>query len=157
MPEPGFNYRASDINCALGLSQLGKLDTFVARRRELAQRYDTLLAPHAPRVRPIGRVANCTPAWHLFVVLIDFAALGLERAKVINRLKENGIGTQVHYPPVHRQPYYRQRYGNLSFPGADAYYAHCLSLPLFPNMNDSDADRVVEHLAAALDLKHPNA
>ncbi len=156
MLEPGFNYRASDINCALGLSQLGKLDKFVARRRELAARYDTLLAPLAPRVRPIGRVANCTTAWHLFVVLIDFEAAGVERATVINHLKESGIGAQVHYIPVHNQPYYRQRYGDSTLPGADAYYARCLSLPLFPSMSDGDADRVVECLAAALDLKYPN-
>ena len=157
MPEPGFNYRASDIHCALGLSQLGKLDRFVARRRALAACYDALLRPLAPVVRPIGRVANCTPAWHLYVVLIDFEAIGIDRATVMTRLKEAGIGAQVHYQPVHRQPYYRERYGTLSLPGADAYYAHCLSLPLYPAMDDSDADRVVAGLEAALGLKRPNA
>ena len=151
MPEPGFNYRVSDIHCALGLSQLGKLDRFVARRRALAERYDMLLVPLAPRVRPVERVANCTPAWHLYVVLIDFAAFGTERAVVMNQLKENGIGTQVHYPPVHRQPYYRERYGDLTMPGADAYSARCLSLPLFPDMDDGDVDRVVSCLSSVLD------
>jgi dTDP-4-amino-4,6-dideoxygalactose transaminase len=102
-------------------------------------------------------VANCTPAWHLYVVLIDFEAIGIDRATVMTRLKEAGIGTQVHYQPVHRQPYYRERYGTLSLPGADAYYAHCLSLPLYPAMDDSDADRVVAGLEAALGLKRPNA
>jgi len=157
MAEPGFNYRASDIHCALGLSQLGKLEAFVARRRALAARYDTLLRPLAPLVRPVRRVDNCVPAWHLYVVLIDFDAAGVDRATVMARLKKAGIGTQVHYLPVHRQPYYRERYGTLSLPGADAYYAHCLSLPLYPSMDDSDTDRVVEGLEAALGLKHPNA
>lgn len=152
MPEYGFNYRASDINCALGLSQLDKLEKFIARRRELAERYETLLAPLASRLRPIERVANCTPAWHLLVVLIDFAAYGVERATVMNRMKSDGIGTQVHYPPVHRQPYYRQRYGYLSLPGAEAYYDRCLSLPLYPAMRDQDVDKVVRCLASALDM-----
>lgn len=155
MLEPGFNYRASDINCALGLSQLDKLSEFVARRRELAARYESLLAPLAPRVRPIERVANCTPAWHLFVVLIDFEAAAVDRATVINRLKDRGIGTQVHYLPVYLQPYYRQRRGGYSLPGAEAYYAHCLSLPLFPGMENRDADRVAGGLAATLGLNYP--
>lgn len=147
MPEVGFNYRASDIHCALGLSQLKKLDRFVARRRALAARYHALLARLAPVVRPVGRVRGCEPAWHLYVVLIDFGALGITRAELMNRLRERGIGTQVHYLPVHLQPYYRRRYGDLSLPGADAYYARALSLPLFPGMADADVDRVVAALA----------
>jgi len=157
MPEPGFNYRASDIHCALGLSQLGKLDTFVARRSELAARYDVLLRPLAPMVRSIRRVEDCAPAWHLYVALINFDAAGVDRATVMRRLKESGVGTQVHYLPVHRQPYYRQRYGNSALAGADSYYARCLSLPLFPSMDDGDVDRVVECLEVALNLKHANA
>ena len=156
MPEPGFNYRASDIHCALGLSQLGKLDRFIARRYALATRYDALLRPLAPVVRPIGRVANCTPAWHLYVVLIDFEAIGIDRSTIMTRLKEAGIGTQVHYLPVHRQPYYRQRYGEAVLSGAESYYAHCLSLPLFPSMDDGDTDHVVQSLEIVLGLKQSN-
>ena len=147
MPEVGFNYRASDIHCALGLSQLKKLNRFVARRRALAARYHALLARLAPVVRPVGRVRGCEPAWHLYVVLIDFGALGITRAELMNRLRERGIGNQVHYLPVHLQPYYRRRYRDLSLPGADAYYARALSLPLFPGMADADVDRVVAALA----------
>ena len=77
MHAPGFNYRLSDIHAALALSQLGKLARFGARRRALAARYDELLAPLAPRVRPLAKTADCRPAWHLYVVLIDFAAIGL--------------------------------------------------------------------------------
>jgi dTDP-4-amino-4,6-dideoxygalactose transaminase len=87
---------------------------------------------------------------HLYAVLIDFAALGIDRATVMNRLRERGIGTQVHYIPVHLQPYYRQRYGMVSLPGADAYYARCLSLPLFAEMTEADVERVVAALSAVL-------
>ncbi len=146
MPEIGFNYRASDIHCALGLSQLGKLDRFVARRRRLAARYDELLTPLAPRIKPLGRMPGCRPAWHLYVALIDFAAAGIDRGALMRRLKDQGIGTQVHYIPVHTQPYYRDLYGKIDLPGAEKYYARCLSLPLFPGMADDDPDRVVAAL-----------
>ncbi len=147
MPEPGYNYRASDIHCALGLSQLDKLDRFTAAREALMQRYYEGLAPLAPLIRPVARVTGCRPAWHLCAVRIDFEALGLERAELMRRLNDQGIGTQVHYIPLHWQPYYRKRYGEVSLPGAEAYYRHALSLPLFPGMTAADVDRVVEALA----------
>ncbi len=146
MTELSPNYRLSDIHCALGLSQLGKLDTFCAARRALAARYDGKLAPLAPLVRPLGRVADCDPAWHLYVARIDFAALGIERAAVMARLMESGIGTQVHYLPLHMQPYYRDRYGEMSLPGAEAFYEQALSLPLFLDMEEEEVDYVVETL-----------
>ena len=149
MQRIGYNYRASAIHCALGLSQLGKLDRFAARRRALVERYDRLLEPLAPMVRPLARVAGGVPVWHLYVVLIDFAAAGLTRRDLMERLRAEGIGTQVHYIPVHEQPYYRGRYGRLELPGADAYYARALSLPLFPAMSDEDVDRVVGALGRA--------
>lgn len=146
MPEIGLNYRASDLHAALGAAQLARLDTFVARRAELVARYDAAIASLGPAIRPAGRRRRQAPGWHLYVVLIDFDELGTSRADVMTSLRERGIGTQVHYIPVHRQPYYRDRYGALDFPGADAYYARCLSLPLFPGMADDDVDRVVSTL-----------
>jgi UDP-4-amino-4,6-dideoxy-N-acetyl-beta-L-altrosamine transaminase len=154
MSEPGFNYRVSDINCALGLSQLGKLDGYIASRRHLAARYDTALQRLTPHVRPVARVEHCNPAWHIYVVHIDFAAAGVSRATVMRRLREVGIGSQVHYLPVHRQPYYRQLYGEFTLPGADAYYQSCLSLPLFAAMTDADVNRVVEALGTTLKVPH---
>ena len=150
MPAPGLNYRASDIHCALGLSQLGKLERFSARRRALAAAYDARIAALAPLVRPLARRSGCAPAWHLYVVLIDFAAAGTSRRRVMEALRADGIGSQVHYIPVHRQPYYRQRHGEQVLPGATAYFERCLSLPLFPTMADGDVDRVVDALARAL-------
>jgi UDP-4-amino-4,6-dideoxy-N-acetyl-beta-L-altrosamine transaminase len=150
MSEMGFNYRATDIHCALGLSQLGKLDGFIASRRALAERYDQTLRPLAPLVRPIEKVSRCDAALHIYVVHIDFAAAGVSRAAVMNSLREAGIGSQVHYLPVHRQPYYRTLYGEIDLPGADAYYQSCLTLPLFAAMTDGDVDRVVEALKAII-------
>ncbi len=89
---------------------------------------------------------NCRPAWHLYVGLIDFPMIGMPRDDFMLTLRERGILTQVHYIPVHWQPYYADRYGRPDLPGAAAYYARCLSLPLFPTMDEADVDRVVDTL-----------
>jgi len=150
MPELGFNYRIPDVLCALGLSQLAKLDRFVARRRQLTALYAKLLAERAPRARLAASPAHSNPALHLLTVLIDFEAEGLSRRTLVESLKTQGIGTQVHYIPVHRQPYYVNRQGLADLPGADAWYARCLTLPLYPAMTDSDVERVVDALATIL-------
>jgi len=150
--QPGYNYRASDIHCALGLSQLGKLNRFARRRKELAERYDRLLAPLAPAIRPVTKVPHCDPVLHLYAVLVDFEGIGRSRDSVVKALKAQSIGTQVHYVPLHRQPYYRNRYGELSLPGAEAYYKRTLSLPLFVAMADEDVDFVVSKLQGILGL-----
>jgi UDP-4-amino-4,6-dideoxy-N-acetyl-beta-L-altrosamine transaminase len=152
MPEPGFNYRLPDILCALGLSQLAKLPRFAARRRALAKAYETALTPLAPVVRLAARPAWSDPVLHLLCVLIDFEAAGRTRRQVVEDLRAKGVGTQVHYIPVHRQPYYRARYGELTLPGAEAWYDRCLSLPLYPGMADEDVGRVVEALKKVLGL-----
>ena len=147
---PGFNFRVSDINCALGLSQLAKLGRFVERRRSLVAAYDDLLAPLAPLISPLKRDTRSATAWHLYPVRIDFAGAGLERSAVMRALTAKGIGTQVHYIPVHRQPYFRMRYGAADLPGADNYYAKTLSLPLHAGMSLDDVARVTETLACLL-------
>jgi UDP-4-amino-4,6-dideoxy-N-acetyl-beta-L-altrosamine transaminase len=146
----GFNYRLPDLNCALGLSQLAKLDRFVARRAALSRRYDSLLAPHADKIAIPTRGAELAPPTHLYSVLIDFEALGVTRRQVVERLRADGVGAQVHYIPVHTQPYYRALYGDLDLPGARAWYERTLSLPLFPGMVDDDPDRVTGALLRAL-------
>jgi UDP-4-amino-4,6-dideoxy-N-acetyl-beta-L-altrosamine transaminase len=150
MPEIGFNYRLPDILCALGLSQLAKLPRLIERRRTLARLYETALAPLAPMVRIAARPAWSDPALHLLCVLIDFEAAGRTRAAVMAGLTARGIGSQVHYIPVHSQPYYRAQYGELALPGAEAWYARCLSLPLYPTMADGDVARVAVALAEVL-------
>ncbi|MFZ1813847.1 MAG: aminotransferase class I/II-fold pyridoxal phosphate-dependent enzyme [Rhizobiaceae bacterium] len=150
MAAPGYNYRATDLQCALGLSQLAQLDDFIVRRKALKLAYDRLLADFHPHVRAVPSSQATDPCRHLYPVLIDFEAVGKSRASVANSLRERKIGTQVHYIPIHRQPYYRALNPGLTLPGADAYYAQALSLPLFPLMSDSDPQRVIEALDEVL-------
>ena len=152
MPEPGFNYRLPDILCALGLSQLKKLPRFAERRRGLAALYRDALAPLAPVVRLAAQPAWSDPVLHLMVALIDFEAVDKTRRELVDALKARGVGSQVHYIPVHRQPYYRELYGALDLPGAEAWYARCLSLPLYPGMEDGDVEKVAAALKDVLGL-----
>lgn len=147
MHEIGWNYRLPDPLCALGISQLKKLERFHFRRREIATHYDRLLAPLAPRIRPVTHTGS-RHGYHLYALLIEFEKLGLTRRQAMERLRADGIGTQVHYLPVHRQPYYQGLYGALTLPGADSYYARCLSIPLFPLMTDDDVRRVAAAVSA---------
>jgi UDP-4-amino-4,6-dideoxy-N-acetyl-beta-L-altrosamine transaminase len=148
--ELGFNYRASDIHCALGLSQLAKLERFVARRRQLCARYDEILAPLAPIVLPMARATGCTPAQHLYAARVDFEAAGVSRATAMATLSDAGIFTQVHYMPLYRHPYYAEIEPQGPLPGAETYFSRCLSLPLFPAMSDADVERVADGLQRAL-------
>lgn len=151
MAEPGYNYRASDINCALGLSQLRKLDRLAARRREIVTAYDRRFAEFPENVRPVPRRPHSEPVWHLYALLIEWTRLkDCDRAGAMRALADRGIGTQVHYLPVHRQPYYRERYGRQELKGADEYYRRALSIPLFPAMTEDDVNRVVNTLAEVL-------
>lgn len=150
----GHNLRMTDLEAALGLSQLAKLGRFTRRRRALAALYDAQLAA-LPAVSPVVRAESrrhC--AYHLYAVLVDFAGLGLRRADVMEWLRERGIGTQVHFIPIPDQPYYRERAaGKADYPGARRYYERVLSLPLFPAMDESDVGRVVAALRDALSRK----
>jgi dTDP-4-amino-4,6-dideoxygalactose transaminase len=150
MAEPGWNYRLTDFQAALARSQLARLPRLVEERRALAARYDELLAATGRVAAPIARTAGCVPAWHLYPVLIEFERFGLSRAALMAALRDDGIGSQVHYIPVHRQPYYAARDPGLHLPGADAYYRQTLSLPLFVGMTPSDVGRVVGALVRRL-------
>ena len=148
----GHNYRAPDINCALGLSQLKKLDRFAEIRRRLVAAYDERIPSLAPLVRPTNRVANQNPVRHLYVVLIDFESAGISRGKVMAALAERGVGTQVHYIPVPDLPYWRERAGNIHLPGARAYYESAMSLPLFVEMDERDVEHVLTSLSDVLGI-----
>jgi dTDP-4-amino-4,6-dideoxygalactose transaminase len=147
--ELGFNYRITDIQAALGASQLQRLPEFIRRRRELAARYDGLLKGlplTLPRQSGEGK-----SAWHLYVVRVDGARARKGRAEVFADLRRAGIGVNVHYIPVHTQPYYRGlgfRAGD--FPEAEKYYAEAISLPMFSSLTESDQDRVVAALRSSL-------
>jgi dTDP-4-amino-4,6-dideoxygalactose transaminase len=144
MLELGLNYRLSDVNCALALSQLRKLDRFVVIRRALAALYDGRLSALAPALRRVPKRAGSIPAWHLYAVLIDFDAIGLTRGQLMRDLEARGVRSQVHYIPVPRQPYYRRCYGDIAVPGADVYYRRTLSLPLYVGMTGEDVERVAQ-------------
>ena len=145
------NFRASDINCALGVSQLARLEDFLAARRKLAERYQQRLASLAPLVRYVPGSPGDRHGWHLCTVLVDFDRLGMDRRAFMERLKAQGVGSQVHYIPVHMQPFYRRRYGEQSLPGAMAYYQRTLSLPLYASMSVEDVDQVVDAMNAVIE------
>ncbi|MDF7825522.1 UDP-4-amino-4,6-dideoxy-N-acetyl-beta-L-altrosamine transaminase [Pontiellaceae bacterium B12227] len=145
METPGFNYRITDLQCALGISQLKRLDDFIARRQEITDAYNQAFQSLENLQTP-ALFSGGSSAWHLYVVQIDFPMLGKSRAQVMQELRELGVGTQVHYIPVHLQPYYRNKYGYAEgkCPVAEAYYEKCISLPLFPTMSDDDVGRVIQ-------------
>lgn len=143
--ELGYNYRMTDIQAALGVNQLKRLDGFLTRRHALAQRYDHLLKD-LPVVVP-WKNPQCDSAWHLYVVLVQ----GADRSRIFDALRASGIGVNVHYIPVHLQPYYRRlgfKFGD--FPFAEKYYAHAISLPLYAGLSDGQQDEVVAALKVAL-------
>ncbi len=152
--ELGFNYRLTDLQCALGLSQLERLGAFLARRRELAASYDSRLAsPHfTGKIEPLRRRRDVGHAYHLYVVRImpgaDRRKAAAARLSLYEHLAARGVHTQVHYLPVPGQPYFRSRWSTdpKDFPGCADYAAGCLSLPLFPAMDDQQGERVVEAL-----------
>jgi perosamine synthetase len=153
----GFNYRITDVQCALGTSQLGKLGGFLDRRREIARRYDALFASHPLDIRPLRVPPGVRSAYHLYVVRLarrdgeSLETLKARRKAAYLWLAEHDIVPQVHYIPVHHQPDFREdRMASVDLPGAEAYYAGCLSLPMFPAMADDDVDRVAETLLDGL-------
>ncbi|HEX2188377.1 MAG TPA: UDP-4-amino-4,6-dideoxy-N-acetyl-beta-L-altrosamine transaminase [Longimicrobiaceae bacterium] len=144
MVELGYNYRITDFQCALGLSQLRKLPAFVRRRQEIAARYDAALAA-VPAVRPLAVRPGVSHAYHLYTVLLDTGRLSADRAAVFAALRAEGIGVNVHYIPVHLHPFYRERFGTGpgTCPVAEDAYERLVTLPMFPQMTDGDADDVV--------------
>jgi UDP-4-amino-4,6-dideoxy-N-acetyl-beta-L-altrosamine transaminase len=143
--ELGFNYRMTDIQAALGFSQMLRLDDFVARRYELVQRYNELLYG-LPLVLPWQQPDNHS-AFHLYVVKVDTTKTALSRRQVFDTLRSANIGVNVHYIPVHTQTYYkRMGFSEGMFPEAEQYYAEAVSLPMFSGMTENQQDRVVDVL-----------
>jgi dTDP-4-amino-4,6-dideoxygalactose transaminase len=144
---PGFKYNLTDLQGALGLVQLRKAERMRERRAELALRYSAGLGS-CPAFRPLAVAPHIEHAWHLFVVLLQPGTLRISRDQVIEELKQQGVGTAVHFIPLHRHSYYRNQwgYGPEQFPVAEDYFQRCISLPLYPGMSDADSVCVLEAL-----------
>ena len=145
--ELGYNYRLTDIQCALGLSQLAKLARRVERRQAIADEYARAFAG-LPEVRPLAVRRDVSHAYHLYVVRVDTSRLSCDRATLFSALRREGIGVNVHYIPVHLHPFYRRRFGHGPglCPVAEAAYEQILSLPMFPGMTAGDVRDVIEAL-----------
>jgi perosamine synthetase len=139
IPEAGYNYRLTDFQCALGMSQLQKLPGWVERRREIASRYDEAFGS-MEAVEPVKRREDATCAYHLYVIRLVLDQLQADRKKIFEALQAEGIGVNVHYIPVHLQPYYRENFGTEPglCPNAEAAYERILTLPVFPRMREED-------------------
>jgi UDP-4-amino-4-deoxy-L-arabinose-oxoglutarate aminotransferase len=149
--EPGYKYNLTDMQAALGLGQLARLDALIAERRRLAERYDRLLAGLAG-VRPIARPAyDFSHAWHLYVVRLSLDQFDLDRDGVMAALGRENIGTGLHFVALHEQAYYRARStGRHALPHASAASQEIMSLPLYPGLSEADQDDVVEALGRVL-------
>lgn len=165
MQELGYNYRITDIQCALGISQLCRLDASIRRRQEIVSRYNAAFAnlsllttpglrQNSKNSRPSSFILHPSSlSWHLYTVLIDFDTIEKNRTEVMTELRAKGIGSQVLYIPVYLQPWYQKTlgYGRGKCPNAEFFYARCLSLPLFPAMTDEGIECVI---AAVMGLVH---
>lgn len=142
----GFNYRITDIQCALGISQMKKLDKFVTRRKEIANKYNQAFKDVQNITLP-KQSNNCNSSWHLYVIQI----LNKDRKQVFDKLRQLGIGVNVHYIPVYKHPYYQNNgYSKTACANAENYYKHAISIPIFPKMTDEEVDYVIENIKAII-------
>lgn len=143
----GYNYRMTDLQSALGISQLARIDDFIKRRREIVEQYNCAFGDVEWITTPFEQ-DGVFSAFHLYVLHIDFASIGLSRGEVMNKLHSKNIGTQVHYIPVHLQPFYRNSFGYRlgDYPIAESYYERTLSIPLFPKMTNAEVEWVVNNI-----------
>lgn len=140
--ELGFNYRMTDIQAALGASQMDRLDAFVTRRRELAARYSTQLADLPLRLP--SQDARAESSWHLYVIRLDLSKIRLSHREVFDALRNAGIGVNLHYIPVYLQPYYRALgFAPSHCPEAERYHGEAISLPIYPRLSKADQDYIV--------------
>jgi dTDP-4-amino-4,6-dideoxygalactose transaminase len=147
--ELGFNYRMTDLQAALGASQMTKLGAFARRRREIADLYDRELA--GLPLRPLARDPRGISGWHLYMIRLNLDQIQVTRREVFDRLRAAGIGVNVHYIPVHLQPdYARLGFTQGMFPESERYYEEAITLPMFPAMTEADVTRVKAALQQAL-------
>jgi len=153
IPDVGYNYRLTDMQCALGMSQLENLPEWVERRREIAAQYDAALADVGP-VEPVFMREDSTCAYHLYVIRLNLDILSAGREQIFDALQAEGIGVNVHYIPVHYHPFYRERFDTEEglCPVAEAAYERILTLPIFPRMTAGDVDDVILSVRKVIDV-----
>lgn len=151
MQSLGFNYRMTDIQAALGLNQLGKLNKFVIWRHEIVKKYNEAFSKLPFATTPYEK-KGLKSVFHLYILKIDFDGLGKSRTQVMRELKAKGVGTQVHYIPVYLQPYYKQNFGLKAGVclKAEKYYEQCLTLPLYPKLTNKEVDLVIKSVKQVL-------
>jgi UDP-4-amino-4,6-dideoxy-N-acetyl-beta-L-altrosamine transaminase len=144
MQNLGFNYRITDIGCALGISQLKKLNGFIKRRIEIAQKYDEMFED--TNIKPLYKY-NSNSSYHLYVVKTDFTKINISKEELFVKMKEKNIGLQLHYIPINKQPYYKSLdYGLEDTPNMDKYYKECYSLPCYPSLKNKEQSYIIETL-----------
>lgn len=147
--ELGFNYRMTDMQAALGCSQMDSLDEFVARRRYLVKRYNEKLK-NLPLRTPYQDEAT-NPSWHIYIIRVDFTKVTLSKNEIFARMRDRGIALNLHYIPVHTQPYYQNLgFQNGDFPVSEKYYEEAITLPLYYDLTDEQQDEVIEALKEVL-------
>ncbi|MDO5380910.1 MAG: UDP-4-amino-4,6-dideoxy-N-acetyl-beta-L-altrosamine transaminase [Acidaminococcaceae bacterium] len=148
--ELGFNYRMTDMQAALGYSQMQKVDEFVSRRRYLAKRYDELLK-NISNIRLPYQSEDTDSSWHLYVVRVDFSKINKTKQQIFAEMKDRGICLNLHYIPVHTQPYYqKQGFKDGDFPNSEKYYEEAFTLPLYYSLTDEQQDYIVKNLVEVL-------
>ena len=148
MRELGFNYRITDIQCALGISQLKKLPIFLERRFEIVTKYDAAFKNSI--VKPLY-IFDGKSSYHLYVVQVDFNSINISKVDLFHKLREKSIGIQLHYMPINQQAYYKGLgYGSEQTPNMDRYYKECFSLPIFPLLSDEEQEYVIKNLMEIL-------
>jgi len=152
MVDIGHNYRLTDIQCALGITQLQKLNGFLKQRHEIARRYDKAFA-RIPDINPLDVKSNVYHGYHLYVVKIDFQNLGISRESVFKKLRQNHIGVNVHYIPVHLHPFYRKQFQTEPglCPVAEAAYEQILSIPMFQGISCEEQENIINHIVEAIE------
>ena len=144
----GFNYRITDMQAALGISQLKKLDSFIKRRKEIALKYDKAFLNSI--VKPLYSFTN-NSSYHLYVVKVDFSKLNISKVELFNKMREKNIGLQLHYIPINKQPYYKSfGYGNEETPIMNRYYDECFSLPMYSSLSNEEQEYVIKTLFEVL-------
>lgn len=146
MQELGYNYRLTDFQCTLGLSQLKKIDRIIQRRREIVQKYNYEFKDMPEIKIPENNPFDSNPAWHIYMIQLNLERIKVGRRETFEALREENIGVNVHYIPVHFQPYYQKRFGyhKGDFPKAENYYSRAITLPIFPKMTEKDINDVVK-------------